>query len=713
MLLLLLTLLSLCAATPVATSCTQQLNTFYVQLGLSPLAPVIAPVTFVAGFDGPTPIVTATLNFQGVAQTYQAAISGPPPTPTVVGISFDLPWCVTQINTTCASLAVHGLGKVDNCLIIDFDQGGSSQIAGRIWLYVNESCGTPTVTFYNVALSGPPSISGVYTYNTQGLLPPYPTLSAGAAMAFYQNSSCAYSNGDVTDAQAQGQFVCLAQSIVCNTTRTNGQPSAPVVPVPAFQCLGNLTANSTQAQFVISVSSYDAPGAITGFFYLQFCEPANVLCMTQFQQQILVGLPPPPSYSLVAGTRRQFISPFTDFGQTVLLSYNGIITSFALSYTFAPNDAVARVVPCICDFSVACDAAGNVFNASTSIAQELSLDNALPLPYPGAAFSFPQGQAAIELSANASYDPDHAPGPFSLYWKIYSQPPGSPPVVIDEPMRAVQDLNSSLFLAGNYLFLLYVSDSQTVTFALLNVTVINNIITVIIAMDDIQFTPFCGESPSAESTCPGAGGHPLSFFMINGSLTSSTNPSVPLTYTWMQTAGAPTPLVLQCVTNCIINTAQMWNESTPVLIVTPQNIGLYGYNLTVTDGQVTASADVTFYVLPDFLQPQGPDVPLPNYTLPPIRNITLIEAPVVQFTNVTYNITPTASFPPTSGGGNGTVPPVFPNYGPPTTDELFVLFMAYIAALFWLMLVLLVYIVEKPGDTFSHLDHTEYTVDSF
>jgi hypothetical protein len=698
----------------VPTSCSQQLNFFYQQLGLPGLFPVTDPVALVAGFDGPTPIVTATLNFQSVAQTYQAAIAGPPPTPLVSYVSFDLPWCVTQLNISCQGIAIHGLGKADGCLIVDFDQGGSSQVAGRIWVSVNQSCGSPSIIFYNVTLSPPATVDGIYTYNTQGLLSPYPSLGEQEAMEFYQNSTCAYSDGALADATAQGQFVCLAQRIGCADTRVDGEPGAPVVPIPQFQCVGNLTSNTSAPQYMVwSVSSYDLPGSVTGYFYLRFCAPSDVLCQAQFQQDVWLRPGSLTAYSLIAGTRRQFISPYTSFDQLLLISYNGAITSFAPTYTLAPNDEVARLIPCLCGFSVACDAQGQVFNESTSVSQVLDLDNALPLPYPGPSFEFPKGQSEIVLAGNSSYDPDQQPGLFNVYWKIYSQPAGSPAVVIEWPTLEVQQLNSSLYDAGTYLFLLYASDGQTVTFALLNVTVVNNVIIPICYMDDVIFIPYSGGSLATPTVCPGPGLHPTDFVIINGTLSISTNPAIPLTYLWVQTAGAPTPLVLQCVINGIVNTAQMWDETTLELRVTFQNIGLYGYNLTITDGEITASVDCQFYVLPDFLQPVGPPLILPNYTLPPIRNLTLIDAPVIQFENETYNLTPTVTLPPHPAAPNSTVPPLLPDYGPPTNDELFVLFMAWLVGFFCLLLVLLVYIVEKPGDQFSHLDHTEYTVDSF
>ena len=694
----------------VPTSCSDQLYYFYQQQGLPLLFPQTDPVQLVAGFDGPTPIVTATLNFQPVAQTYQNAIS--PGNPLVSYASFDLPWCVTQLNTSCVTAAVHGLGKVDNCLIVDFDQGGSSQIAGRVWVYANQSCGSPQIIFYNVTLSPPATIDGVYTYNTQGLFPPYPLLGPAEAMAFYQNSSCAYSDGAVADAAAQGQFVCLAQRIGCATTRINGQPSAPVVPVPQYQCLGNLTPNGTQQYMVWSISSYDLPGSVTGFFYLRFCAPNDVLCKAQFQQDILVRPFTLTAYSLVAGTRRQFISPYTDFGQQLLLAYNNQVTSFFPVYNLAPNDQVVRLMPCICGFSVSCDSAGNVFNDTTTISQVLDVDNALPLPYPGPSFEFPQGQTAIELVGNASYDPDAQPGLFNVYWKVYSQPAGSPPVDIPYPTREVQDLNSTLFYAGLYQFVLYASDGQTVTFAILNVTVVRNVIIPICNMDDVVFTPYSGSSPSTPTVCPCPACHPSVFITVNGSLSTSSNPSIPVTWTWQQTAGAPTPLTLQCVVNGVINTAQMWDENTLDLKITPQDIGLYGYNLTGTDGQVTVTIECQFYVIPDFIQPVGPPLGLPNYTLPPIRNLTREQAPVVQFPNITYNLTPTVTYGP-APTSNSTVPPVIPNYGPPTTEELFVLFLAWITSFFIFLTVAMFYIVEKPGDGYSYLDHTEYTVDSF
>lgn len=701
----------------VQTTCAQQLHYYYEQIGLPASYPLLEPVTFSQGIVGGFPYVDATLRFQTVARAYQANITGPPPPlPYINYISFDIPWCAFNITVTCAGRILYGVGKIDTCLIVDFDQGGDTQIAGRLWISVNHTgpCvnAVPVVRFVNVTLDNS-TTTAVYTYDTLGITPPNLQLSPQVALEFYQNSTCDFSDGAPIDATTQDQFVCNDFPLVCAIPRANAIGAPPVVPIPQYACLGNQTPTNMTPVMVWWITSYDPPGSIAGSFFLTFCAETDQLCRITFEQRCLMNPGSLTRYTLIPGTRRQFFSPFTDFGQTIVLFYAGRAVSFQPLYTLAPNDPTVRVIPCVCEFSVDCRADGTVTNESYTVSSYVIPINTPPIPDPGPAATTYQGISTFFMNATASNDPGNQPGPFSTYWKVYTQPVGSPPVSIPFPQYREFVLDTSLFVPGLYQFVLYASDSQTITFVIYNITVIYNIVTTTINISNqIQFVPYAGESPTSEATCPTFGNYPSPCIPIDGCATAASNPAVNLTFSWTQTIGYETPIPFLCDPTQVRNTAGMLNDTTCKLCVIPPNIGLYGYTMTVSDGTTNYTLTILFYVIPDFITPEGPDLILPNYTRAPPRVLTLPPRVVHTWPNITYNITPPPPFvpPPTTPI---IVPPLIPDHGPPTRDELIVFFTAIMVGFFSLLLFFAYYIIAIKSDDYSYMDRYVTNIDTY
>lgn len=713
-LLLLLLLLSLAGAYPqaeVQTECGEQLYFFYQQQGLNTtLHPLIQPITFTSSGS----CVTATMAWQNTAESYQTELGQPAQARVSYG-SFDVPWCASNFSMQCNGQTLYGVGKIDNCLIVDWDQGGDTQVAGRIYFYIlqNGTCASqpPSVTFCNVTLTNQTTAN--YIYSTVGLFPPYPYLSPEASLAFYQNSTCFYSDGAVADAQNQSQFVCVDQTIGCAHQRVNAEPSAPVVPVPQFQCIGAIPGYNSSGM-VVSISSWDPPEGVSGTFQLVFCQNNDILCVTNFR----LNLGAYPTYSLIAGTRRQFISPYNTFTQTVVIQSGGQVTTYTPVYWLAPQDPVASNIPCLCDFSVVCDANGTVLGDNVTVAMELDLNNVLPIPIPPPAKTVPAfDEMLLVLNASSSNDPDQRPSPLSLLWRVYSEPTteeAQPPVVFLPSNRdAIVYLNTSQLLVGLYQFLLYGSDGQSVTFAVMNLTIVRNLLFPVINVpSEIEFTPYCGASPESEAACPEPGQSPEPVYVLHGNVSASTNPTIPISYNWTQTIGEPMPEEIFCVVTCVQNTAWFTNTTKMNSVAVFPSIGLYGVQLCLSDNVTQECASALFYVLPPYIQPEAPPSALPNFTQPPIRNFTPAPRPVINFTNATLNPTqepgPVAPTPevPTN------VTPVFPVY-PIGPNELLAMLIVLLAALFVLLLFLIMYILYEPADFYGYNDRIIYTVDSY
>src|SRR6478752_2463687 len=157
----------------VPTECNQQLYNYFVAKGMPMSTPLIQALNFTTGVYLGEPFVRIQFGFQAAARVYGNLL----PNTTLADDAFirwmsnNNPWCSTRTVFECVNSAAIGTIKTTNCTtIIDTDPGGSDPVAGRYFIYANESAsclGGPVVTFYNVTIIG--SEEDVYTYDMLGV----------------------------------------------------------------------------------------------------------------------------------------------------------------------------------------------------------------------------------------------------------------------------------------------------------------------------------------------------------------------------------------------------------------------------------------------------------------------------------------------------------------------------------------------------------------
>ncbi len=655
----LLTLVCLGAAQP--TDCDVQLQNYYVGLGLvgPPLEPAL---TLTPGVFLGTDYVTATMSFQTAARAYQLLLNA-----TLVGdtwvsfVSLDIPWCTTRIALQCCSQVISGMAKTSNCTtLIDYDQGGNNYDSGRLYIYANQTAGcdgTPVVTFYNTTLQ-PSQPDDTYTFDAVGIRD-HVLLGQTAAQVVYRSSFCNYTDGSPASMTYQNQFVCVAQRIGCVGNRTTNAPAAPAIPVPSYSCIGNVTPNGTQYT-VWWVSSMQAPNTIDLSFGFTFTD--SMLSAAYYEAIYgALGI----DYTLISGTRRQFASPFTTLtAQFGLMNYNGLWWAYAPQYTFSNNLGIA-VLPCMCDFNVDC--VNGVVDLTSIASATVRLNNAIPVPYPGPNVQVNWLSPTFLLNASGSYDPDEAPRPLSVFWRVNATPydPIPPPFVLDNPQAFEILINSSALQPGDYIFVLYASDGQAWPFVYYNVTILANVVTAMVENDKIVvFDFYSGIEPGHE--CPFY--PPTPTITINASLSHGTNPSIPLYYSWEQMSGFP--LTYLCNPFGFQATRGFFNTTSPIAEFVPASVGLYLFEVTVTDNISSSTARLQVQVNPDFDQPPSTFTPIINFTAPPILNLTPPTREEYNFTNVTIPPLPPQAPVDPDPPSNITPPPVIPFYPPATTSEI-------------------------------------------
>ncbi len=285
-LLLLVLVCSLTTGVNGQTTCDQQLYNWYVARGMNPSVPIQPTINYTTGTlpDG-TPYVTASYNMQIAAQYYQYNISNSSvPRPVVFYISFDLPWCATDVRISCANFSQFAMGKVcEN--VLDIDTGPPSQVVGRFFVYVNNTpeCqdGIVNVTFINTTLPAPFTDNVIYSSN--GLWGNYTALDFSDAQFQYRYTECAYTDGtNASYIELQGQFVCLSQTIGCSVIRP---PSSSIrrlpIPAPRYACYNNTVVYSgpnntptVTSQYINwFVYSYQPTGGPEGLVRLDFVDP--------------------------------------------------------------------------------------------------------------------------------------------------------------------------------------------------------------------------------------------------------------------------------------------------------------------------------------------------------------------------------------------------------------------------------------------------------
>lgn len=702
--LLILPVLFLAAAlaTPVPTQCDQQLYNYFVALGLNTTAyPAPLPVlNFTPGTLLGVSLVEVTIGFQWAARLYQAATNASLVNQTwISGESFDNPWCASDVTFVCAQRVVVGMAKTGNCSLVDFDLGGSDPVAGRTWIYSNQSAGCdgiPIVTFYNVSMQA--GTDAQWTYDAVGMRD-HVLESQPVAQQTYRSSTCAYSNGDPADVVTQNLWRCEAPVVGCNGTRSDGTPTLPVLPLPSYACLGNVTANGT-AVMIWRIESYQEPDSIDGDFGLAFSDSLNSGTYVAAAASARLS-----SYVLVSGTRRQFQSPYSTMEQWALLYFNGAITNFQAGYPLS-LDPIIEVLPCICGFSVDC--IGGVVDTTSDISAYMYLQNALPVPNPGPDQQIPWLTPSFTLNGTGSYDPDELPGVLRLYWKVYSTPydPNPPPFDLQDPTNALVTINTSALTPGTYLFVLYASDSQTVTFTMFNLTILENVVTAVVENSKIVLFDFYSGADVGHNCISDY--PPAPYITLNGSLSYGTNPAVPLTYEWLQIGGFP--LLYKCDPFGFEATRGFFNTTEPIAFFVPGSLGQYLFQLTVCDNS-TGSCSVGYLqvqVNPNFQQPNSTFTPIINFTDPPIRNLTQPDRPVYDTPNVTLpplgTEAPVAPPPPS----NTTVPPIIPVYPPLTIAEVWALVTVLLLLVLLMAILVLGWILQRRKAQFRYLDTVTY-----
>jgi hypothetical protein len=665
------------------------------------LTPVLQAVNFTSGIFMGLSYVTMEIGVQEVARYYANLL----PNTTLANqsyssfVSIDFPWCTTNIVFQCCDSASLGTSKTSNCTTLsDFDQGGASVVAGRFFIYVNQSTtckGTIAVTFYNTTLIA--SSNQTITYDVLGLRD-HVLMSPPVARQTYRRSTCLFSDGNPADVVTQNQFVCIEPQIGCNATRINGQASLEIIPIPSFQCIGRLSPNATVNRVLWRVYNQQPVYGVDGTFGITFTNNIALAAAVQTQYESNGD-----SYILVPSTRRQFSSGYPNFDHWALLLYQGRWNQYRPLYSFSADPKIAAV-PCVCGFSMDCDDNGEA-DLTSDITGIIRSNNALPICQPGPALRLSYGASNFTLNATGSYDPDNLPASLTVQWAIYSTPysPSPPPFNITTPDAFLYTIDSSNLTIGTYIFILWVSDLQSQVPCLWNVTILSNQVFAITEPDRVdKFSFYAGNM--VNHSCfifP-----PSPVLTVNGSYSYGTIATVPLYYLWEQIGGDP--LNYLCDPFGFRTTRAILNTTQPILEFVPPGPGKYVFRLTVTDNVTNSSAVVSVTVTPDFKQPPATFTPIINYTDPPIRDLEPPSREILNKTNATT--APFNTFSPIAPPApvNISVAPPFTILPPITSNEIIILTIGLLLSL--VLWAFLYAIKTSYGDSIyiRYLDKIQY-----
>lgn len=644
------------AETP--TNCNTQLHNYFVAKGMPMVTPVLLAINLTQGSLLGMNYVDIGINIQDVVRTYANLL----PNTTlanqswVVDFSVDCPWCLSQIGYSCIDNISTGTAKTSNCTtLIDFDLGGTDPVAGRFYVYMNQSLacgGDGTMRFYNVSLN--PSDTGTWTYEVVGLRD-HVQMNFFQARNSYRSSYCKFSDGAPIDIIDQNIFVCTMPQIACNATRVAGVPSLDVIPLPVFRCIGQLQPNGTRT-IMMDVLNMQPPTGVEGEFLIGFVN--DLAFAGGLQTQLLVGNDFKVS---LPNTRRQFDQGSASFTRYTLIYTNGRWTNYQPIYPFSLDPQLSQV-PCVCDFSMDCTVPGYADLVSYATFQ-LSLSNSVPICSPGPATSIPLNSPSFTLNATTSYDPDNGPGGLFVQWGIYGTPydPNPPPFTIPNPGAFVNVINATGLISGDYFFILWVSDQQDIPVCIWNLTIRQNEVVAIITPSEFieTFDFYSGNMIGHEcSIYP-----PSPAIMLNGTMSYSTDLLTNLTYYWIQTSGPP--LEYSCDNIGFFTTRAFFNTNESIAYFVPSGVGYYCFQLIVSDGVVNSTAALACVTVnPDFGQPPSTFTPITNYTYPPLRNLTPPTRPNITFppsTNAPFNTFPPVAQTPTTIIPNIPVIPPQPN----------------------------------------------------
>lgn len=716
-------------------NCSRQLHNYYVANGLNASYPVLPVINYTTGFlIGGVPYVQASLDFQFTARAYQFELSNSSvPLPYVSYVSFDVPWCATDVSMQCINSSRIGSAKI--CTnIIDWDQGTPSQIIGRFVVYANQTAGCDgrvVVTFTNAYLYEG-TMTANYVYDLEGIVN-FTLLSPEDAQFQYRFAGCDYTSGsNLTMAYLQPQLACVDALIGCNTTRPTSSPNRPVVPIPRYACYHNRT-NITDDQYMVwFVYSMQPPGGVEGTFRYAIIDPVqlgayydgvfnpftdgrcdflsfiyNNLLWRFFFNLRIDPLDPCTWQMLLPSTRREFYRYGTDFRYSMLINTNngigGTHTTVIRAKYLRSNDNVIKIIPCICGFSMDCDANGNI--DTFNIDHHIFVANQRPIAaiYGGYDITIPQGTPNVTLNGNLSADADGSPVPYlTYYWKCYNitnytwaPVTGIPMFTFENELAQQTVAYTGHLLPGFYMVILYVSDGQDVTFTLFNFTILANIITAVAPPDFADYLVPC--DALTPSTC----------IPLNASRSFQTA-NLTLFYNWTQVTGWNVwPALFDPVCNDYI--AGLFNYTSEVACFIPPYLGLYQFCVTVYDNITATSTDCVYINI----VPPGSPLTVPNITVAPFptaptRSDPPINRPYIGFpngTDIPFTGAPFATGQPTP---NTTVAPLFPIYPPLTTGQKISMFAVLFAGLIVIVMFAGLWIVLMPQNEYNYLDRIRY-----
>lgn len=104
---------------------------------------------------------------------------------------------------------------------------------------------------------------------------------------------------------------------------------------------------------------------------------------------------------------------------------------------------------------------------------QLKNDNIPPICHTGPDLILQYSSPESTLNARGSSDPDEKPEKLGFYWAILETPysPSEPPFKIENPSSPENTIHSHHLVEGEYKFVLYVSDGQSITHCLWKVSI--------------------------------------------------------------------------------------------------------------------------------------------------------------------------------------------------------------------------------------------------
>lgn len=360
--------------------------------------------------------------------------------------------------------------------MVDRDISLGTYNAGRLWVYPDPQppcSGTATITISNVNLS-PIEINSLYSYDIEGINTGVLKTQTAALFA-YRNDECLETDGDVSDV-GLGQFTCLSQTLECsvNPRPFNNDIISPADLIVLYRCTGQLL-NSNQGNIggIVQVINTNASTFDTGIeqeFDLMFIST-------------LTGLPLTNTYL------RQLITPQTirqfNVGTASFLYNISSTTQGGLNFTSAIPvlpplpEIILPSVPCLCNFSVVCDQAGNI-DLSTNGTNYFE-NNSIPVVFANVSSPVVRLGATVTLNDNGSFDPDMSPqSQLTFYW-VLVQSIDNINVTIPNPTSQFNATFTTFnFTTGTYIIALLASDGQDINFTFVNVTTVDVIPTCIV-----------------------------------------------------------------------------------------------------------------------------------------------------------------------------------------------------------------------------------------